>query len=259
MTANLKLPERTSKPRQNGLTVVIDTGLPTSLFRDFVASHADLIDFVKFGWGTALVTSQIRQKIDAVAAHDVGFFFGGTMLEKFILQNKADDFFLFAKDHGAKFVEISDGSIELSVEDKLAIIERAADEFTVLSEVGFKDQERSGNFYPAQWVAAIKREMAAGASYVILEARESGQSGICRPSGEVRIGLIEEIVGVDSDIDQNTLIFETPNKTLQTYFIRRFGANVNLANIAMEDVIALETLRQGLRFDTMLDDFAVMA
>jgi phosphosulfolactate synthase len=157
----------------------------------------------------------------------------------------------YCRRYGCRYAEISNGTIALSNADKAHLIERFAHEFYVLSEVGYKDSERSLHLPPAQWIAYIREDLAAGAERVITEARESGTSGIARPNGEVRYGLIEEILS--SGIDSNSLIFEAPNKGLQTYFIRRLGTNVNLANIAMQDVIALETLRLGLRSDTLLD------
>ncbi|HEY7356538.1 MAG TPA: phosphosulfolactate synthase [Ktedonobacterales bacterium] len=246
----LALPERPAKPRARGLTLVIDNGVPLSHFADVVESMGALIDLVKFGWGTSLVSPMLERKIACLRAHEIEFFFGGTLFEKFLSQSLLDDYRAYCQQHGCHYVEISNGTIDLSNAEKARLIGTFAYDFHVLSEVGYKDSERSLHLPPTQWVNYIKQDLAAGAEYVITEARESGTSGICRSNGEVRFGLIEEILA--SGIDSNRLIFEAPNKELQTYFIRRLGSNVNLGNIAMQDIIPLETLRLGLRSDTLL-------
>ncbi len=248
--AGLLLPERTSKPRNRGLTIVLDNGVPTNYFEDMIASTGRFVDLVKFGWGTALVTDQLERKITCLHDHGVDYFFGGTLFEKFYSQRKVDAYYDFCASHGCRFVEISNGTVNLPNPDKARFITQFARDFSVLSEVGYKDNERSLNLSPSRWIEYIEEDLAAGALKVITEARESGTSGICRPDGEVRYGLIEEIIA--SRIDSEDIIFEAPNKALQTYFIKRLGANVNLANIALQDAIGLETLRLGLRSDTLL-------
>jgi phosphosulfolactate synthase len=248
--AGLQLPERTHKPRVRGLTIVLDNGVPIQYFEDMIESAGRYIDLVKFGWGTALVTEQIERKIDALRNHSIGYFFGGTLFEKFYSQRKVDAFYDFCCRRRCTYVEISNGTVGLANRDKAAFIADFSREFQVLSEVGFKDTEKSQNLPPAKWVEYIQEDLAAGAFRVITEARESGTSGICRPDGEVRYGLIEEIV--ESQIETDDIIFEAPNKMLQTYFIKRVGTNANLANIAFHDAIPLETLRLGLRSDTLL-------
>ena len=248
--AGLMLPERTEKPRARGLTIVLDNGVPLRYFEDMLASTSRFIDLVKFGWGTALVTDQLDAKIACLRRHGVDFFFGGTLFEKFYSQGKVDSYHALCMAHGCHAVEISDGTIALSRAEKARYIAQFAREFTVLSEVGYKDSERSQRLPPARWIEYLREDLAAGASKVITEARESGTSGICRPDGEVRFGLIEEILG--SPVETEDIIFEAPNKALQTYFIKRVGTNVNLANIALQDAIPLETLRLGLRSDTLL-------
>ena len=247
---NLSLPPRTRKPRASGLTVVIDNGAPTGYFEDVVSSASDHIDMIKFGWGTALVTADLEQKIACLRAHEVEYFFGGTLFEKYYSQGKVDAFHDLCMRHGCRVVEISDGTIELSKSEKGRCISRFARDFTVLSEVGYKDSERSEHLHPARWIEYMRADLEHGARYVITEARESGTSGICRPDGALRFGLIEEILA--SDVRADRIIFEAPNKSLQTYFIKRVGPDVNLANIALSDPIALETLRLGLRGDTLL-------
>jgi phosphosulfolactate synthase len=247
----LNLPERPAKPRSRGVTVIMDTGYSTEYFTDVVNSHADLIDTVKFGWGTALATKDIKQKTELLQSMGVPFYFGGTLLEKAIQQNALDEFIRFANLHGAKIIEVSNGTLPLSSSEKSAIIERLKKDFIVYSEVGSKDPKKSIEMYPAKWVEQIKSDFAAGADYVIAEARESGNSGVFRENGELRFGLIEEML--DSDIELDRMIFEAPNKASQVYFIERLGSNVNLANISRGDVVALETLRLGIRFDTFFN------
>lgn len=241
---------RTAKPRARGLTVVIDSGIPARTFQDAIESAAPYIDLVKFGWGTSIISDQLEQKIACLQQHNIGYFFGGTLFEKFYSQGKASAYVTYLRRFGCRFVEISNGTISLSNEDKARAVADFAHDFTVLSEVGYKNSDASQRLHPAKWIEYIQQDLAAGARKVITEARESGTSGICRPDGELRYGLIEEIL--QSSIDADDLIFEAPNKSLQTYFIRRLGANVNIANVALHDVIPLETLRLGLRSDTLL-------
>jgi len=246
--SKLALPQRDLKPRNSGLTVVIDNGCPTTYLQDVLASHGDLVDFVKFGWGTALVTKQIEQKIQLCRDHNVECFFGGTLFEKFADHDAIEAYKQLCDHHGISAVEVSNGTIDLDNSEKAKYIADLKQHFLVLSEVGYKDSDRSQNLPPSKWIDFIEEDLAAGSQYVITESRESGQSGICRASGELRIGLIEEILA--SGIDINKLIFEAPKKTLQTHFIQRLGSSVNLANIALGDIVPLETLRLGLRSDT---------
>jgi phosphosulfolactate synthase len=246
----LDLPARPGKPRTSGLTMVIDNGLPTGWFTDAVVSSAPLIDIVKFGWGTCLVTDDLAGKIAVLADHDIRFCFGGTLFEKFVIQDRFDAFLKFCHHWGCDLVEVSNGTIPLSNAEKAEYIRRCADEFTVSSEVGFKDQARAELMSPAQWVDCIAEDLAAGADLVVTEARESGKSGICRPDGQLRAGLVETILAAGADADR--LLFEAPTKELQTQFITLLGPNVNLGNVPLGDVIALETLRLGLRGDTLL-------
>ncbi|MDT3438929.1 MULTISPECIES: phosphosulfolactate synthase [unclassified Pseudofrankia] len=247
----LRLPNRQVRPRARGLTMVIDNGLPTGHFQDAISSAAEFIDLVKFGWGTALVTSGLDRKIDVLRSLGIDYFFGGTLFEKHVLQDRFDDYRVFCKAHGCSHIEVSNGTIELPNHEKDAYIEKLTDDFVVLSEVGFKDGERSERLSPSRWVEFIRADLDAGADLVITEARESGRSGICRPDGRLRFGLIEDIL--DAGLPADQLLFEAPTKELQTYFVRRVGTNVNLGNIAPAEVLALETLRLGLRSDTLLD------
>src|SRR5579875_22637 len=246
----LDLPSRSTKPRTSGLTIAIDTGLPVRAFVDAVESAADVIDLVKFGWGTALVTPHLADKIAVLHEHEIGYFFGGTLGEKFIAQHRFDEYLSFCHRHLCRYVEVSNGTIPLDNRRKAHYIARAASRFSVFSEVGYKDQERSQELDAEQWVASITQDLAAGATFVITEARESGRSGICHADGNLRFELVEHILG--SGIPHDRLVFEAPTKDLQAFFVTRLGPDVNLANIAVADVLATETLRLGLRADTLL-------
>ena len=245
----LHLPRREEKPRGKGLTMVIDGGIPLGHFTDLVSSAAEYIDFVKFGWGTAIVTSNMHAKIDVLRANKIGFYFGGTLFEKYVLQGRFDDFRKFCDEHSCRHVEVSNGTISLSNSEKASYIRKLADDFTVISEVGFKDAARSEQLPPSMWVEYIREDTEAGASLVTLEARESGRSGICRPDGALRFGLIEDVLA--SEISQESLLFEAPTTALQAHFVTRLGPDVNLGNIPAHSVIGLETLRLGLRADTL--------
>lgn len=246
----LWLPERPAKPRSRGVTVAIDNGMPLGAFRDHLESAAELVDLVKFGWGTPLVTPRIRDKIAIAQDLGISFFFGGTLFEKYLSQAAFDDFRAFCLDLGCRHVEVSNGTIDLPNDEKARYVDKLAADFIVMSEVGVKDSARSEAMGAEDWVAAIHQDLEAGAAFVVTEARESGRSGICRPDGGIRRELVDAIVS--AGIDPARLVFEAPTKDLQTWFVLRFGTNVNLANIALADVIALETLRLGLRSDTLL-------
>jgi phosphosulfolactate synthase len=232
--------------------MVIDGGLPLWHFTDIVSSAAEYIDFVKFGWGTAVVSNDLGAKIEALHANGIGFYFGGTLFEKFVLQGRFEDFRKFCQEYSCGHVEVSNGTISMSNSEKASYIRKLADDFTVVSEVGFKDPVRSEQLPPSAWVAYIREDLDAGASLVTLEARESGRSGICRPDGALRFGLIEDVL--TSGISQESLLFEAPSTALQAYFVTRLGPDVNLGNIPASGVVGLETLRLGLRADT-LDTF----
>src|SRR5262245_11033062 len=250
-TSFLDLPVRTQRPRSYGLTIAIDPGTATGAFCDAVASHAELIDLVKFGWGTCLATKDIRAKAEALRAVGIAYCFGGTLFEKAVWQDRIEDYVAFCRVFRCAAIEVSDGTIELPKADKIAHIKRLKqDGFLVLSEVGYKDAERSLAMHASEWVEAIAKELEAGADYVILEARESGKSGICGRNGELRLDLVENIV--TCGVLPERLVFEAPNKTVQELLIKRLGANVNCANVPFEGIVGLETLRLGLRFDTFM-------
>jgi phosphosulfolactate synthase len=245
----LRLPSRATKPRGNGLTMVIDGGITQQLFADVISSTPEYIDFVKFGWGTAVVTGGIRKKIDVLREHGIGFYFGGTLFEKFVMQERFDDYKRFCHEYGCEHVEVSNGTIMMSNAEKASYIRKLAGDFTVVSEVGFKDPDRSEQLPPSKWVEYINEDLTAGATLVTLEARESGKSGICRPDGALRFGLIEDVLS--AGIAHDSLLFEAPSTALQTYFVTRIGPDVNLGNVPASAIIGLETLRLGLRADTL--------
>jgi phosphosulfolactate synthase len=244
-----RLPSRATKPRSTGLTMVIDGGIPLKMFADVISSTPELIDFVKFGWGTAIVTGGLQQKIEVLREHGIGFYLGGTLFEKYVMQERLDDYKRFCVELGCEHVEVSNGTVTMSNAEKASYIRKLAGDFTVVSEVGFKDPDRSEQLPPSKWIEYINEDLAAGATMVTLEARESGKSGICRPDGALRFGLIEDVLS--AGISQDNLLFEAPTTTLQTYFITRLGSDVNLGNVPASAIIGLETLRLGLRADTL--------
>ncbi|RFU68556.1 phosphosulfolactate synthase [Bacillus sp. V59.32b] len=247
-SCGIYLPPRQEKPREKGITILIDNGVPLSFFKDTVSGAADFIDYVKFGWGTSIITKTLEEKIECLNNYSIPFFFGGTLFEKFVSQGKITDFYLYCKKYGCQYIEISNGTFEMTNTEKARFISDFSDEFLVFSEVGQKDSEKAITQEPAEWVEYIQEDFEAGAIKVITEARESGTSGMCRGNGELRSELVEQIVS--SGINLNNMIFEAPNKKLQTFFIQLAGSDVNLANIAFTDIIPLETLRLGLRSDT---------
>ncbi len=254
------LPARSSKPRDNGLTMVLDKGFSVRQAEDLCESSGEFTDIVKLGWGTSLVTNKLQEKLDVYKQYGIPVYFGGTLFEVFMLRDQLDTYVDLLKSYDITTIEVSNGTIWLSDRKKTEIIRELSKEFTVLSEVGSKNP--NDIIPPYKWVKMIETELEAGASKVICEARESGTVGVFRPNGEVRSGLIDEIT---DQISQTHLIFEAPQKEQQVWFIRKFGPNVNLGNIAPSDVISVETIRLGLRSDTLFDfynvgqsDFSVM-
>lgn len=246
MNYHLKnLPERTIKPRQYGFTMAMDKGLSLKEVEDFVSMCSDYVDIVKLGWATSYVTPNLKEKIKLY--HDAGLpvYFGGTLFEAFIVRDQFEDYRKVLDKYGLSFAEVSDGSIELNHEKKCEYITKLADQVTVLSEVGSKDEEKI--IPPYQWIKLMQAELDAGAWKVIGEAREGGNVGLFRSTGEVRSGLVQEIL---TKIPFEKIIWEAPQKAQQVWFIKLLGSNVNLGNIAPNEVIPLETIRLGLRGDT---------
>jgi len=241
----LDLPPRTEKPRQEGLTHVLDRGLSVADIDGLVEIAGDYIDIVKLGWGTAVATGNLEAKLARYREHGITVMFGGTLTELAIAQNRLDRLVAWLKELGLDHIELSDGTLNIEFDRKLELISRLAEEFTVLSEVGSKDDTRI--MAPYRWVEQIESELEAGAWKVIAEARESGRTGIFRHDGEVRMGLIDEILHA---VPAEKVLFEAPLKDQQVWFVRRVGPDVNLGNITPEDVLSLETIRVGLRSDT---------
>jgi phosphosulfolactate synthase len=230
--------------RDGGLTHVLDKGLGPRGWEDVLEVSGDHIDIIKLGWGTAYVTQNLRRKLDVLRGKPV--VIGGTFFEVCYVRDKLDEYKRWLQSLGIAHVEISDGTVDIPRERKLEVIQDFAKDFTVLSEVGSKDSEVV--FAPYEWVDWIKEELEAGAWKVITESREGGIAGIFRPSGEMRTGLVDEIA---HSIDFHDLLWEAPTKASQAWFIKHFGPEVNLGNIPPEEVIPLETLRLGLRGDTL--------
>jgi phosphosulfolactate synthase len=243
----LELPSRSRKPRQQGITHVLDRGLSVTEVDSLVEVAGDSVDLVKLGWGTAVATGNLKEKLARYREHGIPVVLGGSLTELAIAQDRLDSLIAWVNELGLRHFEISDGTIALEHERKLELIARLAAQFTVLSEVGSKD-DTGAITPPYLWVEQMREELAAGAWKVIAEGRETGTAGIFRPSGEVREGLIDEIV---HEIDPGSILFDAPRKDQQVWFVRRFGPDVNLGNVPAGEVLALETLRLGLRSDTM--------
>jgi phosphosulfolactate synthase len=239
------LPERTSSPRQNGVTMVMDKGISLRQAEDFLSTSSDYVDFVKLGFGTSIVSKNVKEKIKLYKNAGIKVYVGGTLFEAFIVRNKFDDYLKYISDLGLDCAEVSDGSIELNHEKKCDYINKLSKEFTVLSEVGSK--EEGVIIHPARWIKMMENELKAGSFKVIAEARESGTVGIFHKNGSAHTLLINRIV---NKVKIENIIWETPLKSQQVYFLKLFGCNVNLGNIGVDDVIPLETLRLGLRGDT---------
>lgn len=240
------IPERTQKPRSHGLTMVMDKGMGLDDVQNFMSVAAPYVDVVKLGFGTAFVTAALRQKIDAYRSHGIPVYFGGTLFEAFLVRNQFDDYLKVLADYDIRHVEVSDGSVTIPHAEKCGYIEKlAAQGLTVYSEVGSKDAAHI--IPPYKWIELMRAELEAGSAYVIAEAREAGNVGIYRGSGEVREGLVQEIL---TQIPAEKILWEAPQKAQQVYFLELLGANVNLGNIAPAEVIPLEAMRVGLRGDT---------
>jgi phosphosulfolactate synthase len=247
LSGALSLPTRSTKPRIGGLTNLLDKGTPPRQLDDELRVCGAYVDLAKFGWGTGLVTPCLDEKIEIYKRYGVDVCLGGTLFELCYLHGELDKYEAFADRYGLTVVEISNGTLEIDQPVKLALIERFAKRYRVVSEVGSKDAEAIVS--PARWVEAIKAELEAGAQNVILEGRESGSAGMYRGSGEIRMGLIQEIL--DAGIGPERLVFEAPQKHQQVWLIKAIGSDVNLGNIPLSDVLSVETLRLGLRADTL--------
>jgi phosphosulfolactate synthase len=239
------LPERTHKPREYGFTMIMDKGLSVREVEDFLEVAHEYVDIVKLGWATSFVTPNLKNKLRVYQEAGIPTYFGGTLFEAFVVRDQFDDYRRVLDTFNMTFAEVSDGSLEMDHDQKCEYIQTLAKQVTVLSEVGSKDDQKI--IPPYKWIALMQKELDAGAWKVIGEARESGNVGLFRSTGEVRSGLVEEIL---TKIPFEKIIWEAPQKAQQVWFIKLLGANVNLGNIAPNEVIPLETIRLGLRGDT---------
>ncbi len=242
------IPDRSKKPRENGLTMVMDKGLSIREAENMIESSGEFIDLVKLGFGTSVITNKLKEKIKLYQKAELKLYFGGTLFEAFVIRNMSNEYLKFIDRYGLEFAEVSDGSMYMPHEQKLQYIRQLSEKVTVLSEVGSKQK---GVIIPTdRWINMMKKELEAGSWKVIAEARESGTTGIYHSDGTADKNLIEKI---SQNIDADSIIWEAPLKAQQVWFIKLFGCNVNLGNIACNEVIPLETLRLGLRGDTFFD------
>jgi len=240
-----KVPERTTKPRQTGFTMVMDKGMSLRESEDLIESCGEYVDIVKLGWATSYVFPKLKEKIDLYHSAGIPVYLGGTLFEAFVIRQQFEDYRKVLDKYSLRYAEVSDGSITLDHDVKCDYIRKLSTQVTVLSEVGSKDAAKI--IPPYKWIEQMQTELEAGAWKVIGEAREGGNVGLFRDSGEVRQGLVEEIL---TKIPFERIIWEAPQKAQQVFFIKLLGANVNLGNIAPQEVIPLETIRLGLRGDT---------
>jgi phosphosulfolactate synthase len=246
MNFNLtQIPDRTERPRTHGLTMVMDKGLSIQEVHNFLSVSSPHVDIVKLGFGTSYVTPNLKEKLEVYRDHNMPIYFGGTLFEAFLIRNQFEDYISICREFGVSFMEVSDGSINIPHAEKCGYIEKLTKHGTVLSEVGSKDAAHI--IPPYKWIELMRAELSAGSTYVIAEAREAGNVGIYRGSGEVREGLVQEIL---TQIPEEKIIWEAPQKPQQLYFIELIGCNVNLGNIAPTEVLPLEAMRVGLRGDT---------
>ena len=242
----LNIPARPVKPRAAGVTHVIDSGLSAAEAASLMDSVDAYVDVVRLGWGSAYVTRDLQAKLDVYRGHGVPVMLGGTLTELAWLQGKIDDLRRWLAELGIDHVEVSSGIVPIPSPEKAALIASLARDHVVYAEVGEKDP--NALLAPYRWVALIREALEAGATQVVCEGRAGGDAGMYRPDGEVRTGLVDEIL---HEVALDKLIFETPRRHQQVWFIQRYGTNVNLGNIHPADVVSLETLRLGLRADTL--------
>lgn len=246
MNFNLsQIPERIQKPRTGGITMIMDKGLGVEEAKNFLSVSHPHVDIIKLGFGTAFVTPTLEEKLEVYREYNIPVYFGGTLFEAFLIRNQFEDYISICKNYGIRYMEVSDGSIDIPHAEKCGYIEKLTQYGVVLSEVGSKDAAHI--IPPYKWIELMRAELNAGSTYVIAEAREAGNVGIYRGSGEVREGLVQEIL---TQIPAEKIIWEAPQKAQQLYFIELIGCNVNLGNIAPTEVIPLEAMRIGLRGDT---------
>lgn len=242
----LVLPQRDEKPRRKGITSVHDVSLTIGELSNILDDYSPFIDVAKLGVGTAAVTIRLREKIAVYESHGVYVYFGGSLFEKFYFQNRLLEYEEVLKEHNISWIEISSGTLNIDIKERCELVNQfASSGFSVLAEVGCKDDDHI--MPPSQWIGEIHSLLEAGSTYVITEGRNSGTAGLFRPSGEIRMGLLDDIV---AQIDTSRIIFEAPTSKAQMYFINKIGSNVNLGNVNPNDLLLLETQRLGLRSET---------
>jgi len=242
-----QIPERTPRPRTYGLTMIYDKGLSVMEARNLVSGAGPHVDLVKLAFGTPLFSGGLQEKIRIFQDYGIPVFFGGLLFEAYVIRGQFDDYIDLVKEYNISHIEVSDGSINIPHAEKCAYIEKLAQYGTVLSEVGSKDKDREHITPPYQWIKLMQTELNAGAAYIVAEAREAGTVGLYRDSGEVREGLVQEIL---TKVPAEKILWEAPQKDQQLYFLTLIGANANLGNITPAEVVALEAMRLGLRGDT---------
>jgi phosphosulfolactate synthase len=242
-----QIPLRTKQPRQSGLTVISDKGLSLSQAQDLISVAAPHIDMVKLAFGTAILTPLLKEKIQFYQSLNITVYFCGLLFEAFVIRNRIEDFFKLLETYNISFIEISDGAIDITHQQKCDYIRQFSKIGTVISEIGSKDKDKVQITPPFKWIELMQTELNAGSKYVVAEAKETGTVGLYRNSGEVREGLVEEIL---TKVPPENIIWEAPEKDQQLYFIKILGCNPNIGNVAPNEVIALETMRIGLRSDS---------
>lgn len=248
MNFNLtQIPERTARPRTYGITMVNDKGLSVGEARNLISGAHPHVDLVKLAFGTSLLSAGLHEKIRLFQDAGIPVYFGGLLFEAYLIRNQFKDYLNLLKEYEISWIEISDGSIDIPHSEKCGYIEKMSKYGTVLSEVGSKDKDREHITPPYQWIRLMQSELEAGASYIVAEARETGTVGIYRDSGEVREGLVQEIL---TKVPAEKILWEAPRKDQQLFFLKLIGANANLGNVNPSEIIALEAMRLGLRADT---------
>ena len=249
MQKYLSLPNRTVKPRTFGLTCVHDVQYSIGQLKNILTDYSDYIDIAKLGVGAAYVTPRLSEKIKLYTSFGVKVYFGGTLFEKFYYQKKLSEYKAYLKEYDIDTLEISTGTIDISLEERIDLVKEFSSEFNVFSEIGSKDGEAI--MPPSVWIHELNSLLDAGCNYVITEGRNSGTAGVYRPSGEIRTGLIADIL---SSVPVDRIIFEAPQPKAQMFFINQIGANVNLGNVNPHDLLLLEAQRVGLRSETFFLD-----
>lgn len=242
------IPERSKKPRNSGMNMMMDKGMSLQEAVNFVEVSADLTDFVKLGFGTSFMTPNLKEKIAIYQRADIRVYLGGTLFEAFLVRGMYDEYRKLVDKFGLDTIEVSDGSITINHDEKCELIQKLSKDYRVLSEVGSK--EEGILISPGKWISMMKKELEAGSYKVIAEARESGNVGIYRPNGSAHTMLVNKIL---KQVKSEDILWEAPKKPQQVWFIKLLGPNVNLGNIAYDEIIPLETLRLGLRGDTFFD------